>query len=327
VTPLEIEAWVLRLVETVRAGNKVEDTRAELKGDWLEPAKAARQIAGLANAARGESVLWVIGLDEERGVLPRSAHDLADWWAQVRRRFDEDLAPEMKDVCVPTGDNTNVMALLFETDRAPYVVKNSEGGQVEREVPWRDGTATHSARRSNLVQILAPVVHAPRIELVGADLYLERPHSQPGLPSGRPWRLVACVYVTAMPNDYLVMREADALVTIETSDGDPWSIESLRLFDAMPVPFNSIPDRARLFTVQRGVDQLIITGPGYAWVSARGYHATGVADASPKLNLSLQCVDPPTPVTVSATLAYQPPDGQDGTTTKWVLPAEGRTGL
>jgi hypothetical protein len=47
---------------------------------------------------------------------------------------------------VPRGDKT-LVALWFETDRAPFVVKNPEGGAITREVTWREGTAIRSATR------------------------------------------------------------------------------------------------------------------------------------------------------------------------------------
>src|SRR6266498_182530 len=60
-----IEGRVLNLVERVLNGARIEDFRVECKGTWPSAAKAARQIAGHANAARGEPILWIIGLDED----------------------------------------------------------------------------------------------------------------------------------------------------------------------------------------------------------------------------------------------------------------------
>ena len=64
----QIEVWVLDIVEKVEDGQPVEDSRVEFKSDWIPPEKAARRIAGHANAARGENTLWVIGLDEKRHI-------------------------------------------------------------------------------------------------------------------------------------------------------------------------------------------------------------------------------------------------------------------
>jgi hypothetical protein len=54
----------LRLKRQIAA---IEDDRVELKADWPDAEKAARRVAGHANASGGGSVLWIIGLDEQRG--------------------------------------------------------------------------------------------------------------------------------------------------------------------------------------------------------------------------------------------------------------------
>jgi hypothetical protein len=84
----KIEAHVLEIYDTIKNGGKIEDDLVELKADWPEAEKAARRIAAHANAARGEPVLWIVGLDEERGVCPLGPTDPADWWAQVQSCFD-----------------------------------------------------------------------------------------------------------------------------------------------------------------------------------------------------------------------------------------------
>lgn len=45
----DIEFWALSIIERVEKGQPVEDSRVELKGDWIDPKKAARRIAGHAN--------------------------------------------------------------------------------------------------------------------------------------------------------------------------------------------------------------------------------------------------------------------------------------
>ena len=66
---LAIESWALRVLERVGNRQSVEDSKVELKAKWPDPVKAARRIAGHANAARGESILWLIGADEKQGVI------------------------------------------------------------------------------------------------------------------------------------------------------------------------------------------------------------------------------------------------------------------
>lgn len=61
----QVEEKVLNAVETVLAGGSVEDSRIECKSDWPSVDKV-RQLAGHANAARGETIIWIIGIDEKR---------------------------------------------------------------------------------------------------------------------------------------------------------------------------------------------------------------------------------------------------------------------
>ena len=61
-------------------------------------------------------------------------------------------------------------ALYFETDRAPFVVKNQEGGTIQREVPWREATGVKSATRSQLLRLLSPLQRLPSLEVIGGTL-------------------------------------------------------------------------------------------------------------------------------------------------------------
>jgi len=87
-TRAQIEARALEAYDLVSSGARREDSGVELKADWPTPDKAARRIAGHANAARGEDILWIVGLDEARGVCPFAPEELANWWSQVRAVFD-----------------------------------------------------------------------------------------------------------------------------------------------------------------------------------------------------------------------------------------------
>jgi hypothetical protein len=130
----------------------------------------ARRIAAHANAARGENILWVIGIDEKARTVPGALWmDLASWWPQVQACFDGVSPRLFADVNVPC-EGVTIVALCFETDRAPFVVKNSEGGKIQFEVPWREGTMTRSARREDLMRILLPAVRKPIIEILGMKL-------------------------------------------------------------------------------------------------------------------------------------------------------------
>ena len=168
----EIESWALDIIDRARLKQPIEDSRVELKADWpTDRKKAARRIAAHANAARGEPILWIIGIDEGKGqVCGASASEFADWYSSVRSEFDE-LAPEPISLNIPVNAVT-VTALLFETDAAPFVVKNSEGGAVQREVPWREATGVRTATRAQLLRLLSPLQQLPLIEIVACRVTL-----------------------------------------------------------------------------------------------------------------------------------------------------------
>jgi len=139
----------------------------------MEFNKIARRIAGLANAALGEPVILLIGLSEEKGVIGiTTKKDLAEWWPQVRAEFDGEH-PSLQDMNLEASGQT-IVALCFETDRAPYVVKNAAYGtsptSVSCEVPWREGTSIRSARRADLLRILTPKIKMPIVEIVSARM-------------------------------------------------------------------------------------------------------------------------------------------------------------
>jgi hypothetical protein len=170
-TPSQLEHWVLRIFDQVRAGQVLEDSRVELKRSWISPSAAARRIAAHANASRGDPVLWIVGLDERTGIISERREDLSTWWPQVEAEF-EGGAPGLFDLWVHL-ENGGVTALLFDTARAPYVVRNPMrnqpgAGPFEFEVPWRDGARTRSARRSELLQMLVPLQTLPSVEVLSA---------------------------------------------------------------------------------------------------------------------------------------------------------------
>lgn len=164
----ELEAKVLGIIDRVQRNQPVEDSLVELKADWIEPKKAGRRIAGLCNAARGEPVLWIVGVDEERGVVGASLEELSNWWSAVRAEFDQGEPAFVQNLSIPAGDLT-VVALLIDTSRAPYVTKNPVGGgPVGLEVPWREGNSTRSARREDLIRILVPATKIPQLDFLSA---------------------------------------------------------------------------------------------------------------------------------------------------------------
>lgn len=211
-----LEVRVNDLVERVLAGGRIEDDRVEAKSIWLEAGqRCARQIAGLANANGGEPVLWIVGLDEDghRVVDPGDA-EAADWWAATKKWFAE-LAPGLTIQQVPTAAGS-VTALEFDSSRAPYLVKTSGAGGVDREVPWREGNSTRSAHRSELLRTLVAEVQAPALEPIGAYLRVDLEES-----GELKFALEASLFVEAFEPCRLPKHKWD----IELSAGD----QSLRL--------------------------------------------------------------------------------------------------
>jgi hypothetical protein len=162
---IQIEAKVLKIVDQIRQGKPVEDAAVELKAEWpADISKASRRLAGHANAARGEEILWIIGIDEKnRAITGANKVELANWIPQIESRFDG-VAPNLsKDLLIPLETGESVVALLFETDQAPYVVKHHKDPNF-LEVPWRQGTRVRSAKRAELIRLLSPMINLPQFE-------------------------------------------------------------------------------------------------------------------------------------------------------------------
>ena len=65
----EIDSLAREIIDWAKVGQQVEDHLYELKVDWPDPAVAALRIAAHGNPACGETILWLIGVDENRGVI------------------------------------------------------------------------------------------------------------------------------------------------------------------------------------------------------------------------------------------------------------------
>jgi hypothetical protein len=137
----QLENWVNEIVAAFKSGKSSEDDRLEMKTEWpTDFAKTSRQLAGHANAARGGQILWIIGLNQRAGTVTGADElELANWYPQLSAMFEGSLAPSVQTLAVPVEGGLRVVAMLFETDRAPYIVK-TENRQCEWEIPWREGT-------------------------------------------------------------------------------------------------------------------------------------------------------------------------------------------
>lgn len=166
---VDLEVAVQRAVEDMRAGRMREDDRIEVKSDWPDTSKA-RQLAGAANALRGEPLIYIIGCREDGSLSVPSPQDAESWHSAMRAAFDSPPPNLALHATVAVGDQPgeSVVALLFDTDQFPYVM--SVRGQDRREVPIRVATGTESANRTQLLRILAPSVTSPRCEILDAEV-------------------------------------------------------------------------------------------------------------------------------------------------------------
>lgn len=276
----QLEAWVLSVVDRVNQQLRVEDSRVELKGDWPTPAGAARRIGGHANASHGDSVLWIIGLDEDLGVTTTTAVDLARWWPQVLACFDG-IGPSLADLVVPTATGA-VTALLFDTSRRPFVVRNASygkqgGGQVSLEVPWREGTSIRSARRDDLVRILVPLQDLPDVEVLSSTVDATlRPPANPRSREKDPiklgeyidWRFIVEVYLTPrMPHAMTVLPVHRMRFGFRFGQGE-WS-ETSNVQIVPPTSGSRNGAEILSDTISANAGETILTGPGKAYVRAR----------------------------------------------------------
>jgi hypothetical protein len=262
----QLEAWVLALVDEVNSRRRVEDSRVELKADWTAPSTAARRIAGLANAAGSPLVLWVIGLDEQRGVVPVGNTDLAQWLAEVRAEFDQ-LAPAFQDVIVPVGNGT-VVALLIDASRRPFVVRNAAygqigGGAVSVEVPWREGTSVRSARREDLLRILVPQQELPSIELRTISVTASLVDHTVGSAKSQlvQWAVIASLYVTPRSAERVVFPVHKAELRLTGDIGAPDDMPCDLYFEAPRSKVSSGSPRASR-TIDTTMTEAIVDGPG-----------------------------------------------------------------
>lgn len=311
--PIEIENWAIGIVERLLDGQPNEDALVELKASWPDPRKAARQLAGHANSARGDRILWLIGVDQKSGVQGANHEEVSSWYPTLSAEFDG-IAPTLQDINVPYEGKTMV-ALLFETDRAPYVVKNpafglEAGTPVSLEVPWREGTATRTATRKDLLTILAPLAQVPAFEVLAAELFF-RKYDQ------HQWYLHMDLYAIPQTPASVVIPFHKCHVRIHPQGlPAPVSISPIRLtppYKLMPggSPFASEPDS---INVAHTHHDLFLQGPGRVNLSAETSSEAipRIAEChSVTVTVSLSPVLSNAPALISAELHLSPTDDKN----------------
>jgi hypothetical protein len=166
-TASQVERWALEVLDRFTKSGAQEDDRVELKREPPEPAKLARRLAGHANAARLEPILWIFGVDETASTFVGvSGIEWSELWPQIASNFEGAATPKPIMTAIE-WDGKPGFAVGFETDQPPYVVKSpafgsSQGGPVGLEVPWRVGTQTKTATRTDLLLIVNYLNHGLR---------------------------------------------------------------------------------------------------------------------------------------------------------------------
>jgi hypothetical protein len=190
-------------------------------------------------------------------------NEVSNWYNGVKSCFDEGIYPNLdKCINVPYLDKI-VVALLFETDRAPYVIKNVAGGQITREVPWRSGNRTDSARRSDLIKILVPINLKPVFEIVNGSVSLAN------LDQGKMKRLDLrlVLYVTPRTKDLLVIPYHKCKGVISLSSDSEIDLDRINL--SAPIMFREGGIEQDSLTVRHTYSEIVISGPGT--VILKGY--------------------------------------------------------
>lgn len=268
----QIENWALSVIERVENRQPIEDSRVELKSNWPDPQKAARRIAGHANSSRGEPILWLIGIDEDKGVIKIDKNELSTWYSSVKSHFCE-VIPELTDIILQYGDKS-VVALYFETIRAPYIVKNPSYGQphsgpVELEVPWRESTCIRSARRADLLKILIPFQKIPIIEILNGSIGINR--QQPPYSNRDELSLELIIYFVPKTNENIIIPVHKCNSDIKFQD----YTQSINLDHIIFSPYTSFvrsshiqSNRPVTATVITTDSELILEGPGKVKLNA-----------------------------------------------------------
>lgn len=263
----QIEEWTRQVIDRVEQGQPNEDSAVELKTIFIEPSKAADRIAAHANAAQGEPILWIIGVDEKNGVIGVQSEDLATWWPQVKKDFEGGVTPDLTDVNIFYGNKT-VVALYLLTDRAPFVIKRGEVSKVL----WREGTQALHATRAQLLRLLSPLQKLPDIEILGASFNIG-PKDQ--FSSIHPLWASIKMYIT-MPRQERGYIPHHKCKVIARNANESYVMEEINFSTNVHIDSPGC-------TAMATQDHLIITGAGIVTITAGGGRCTSNSQLTQQL--------------------------------------------
>lgn len=269
----DIEYKVLEVLERIEKGQPVEDDTVELKAEWpKDHFRAARRIAAHANSARGEPILWLIGVDERYGAVGADFEELSIWFAKVRSRFDQLLAPNLISISVPYNGVT-VVALLFETERAPFVIRIPDStGILTHEVPWREANSTRSARRSDLIKLLYPIQKKPEFEILEAKLELQKAIISQAQTNNYQWNLSMRVYFITFSSDTVIIPFHRCTIFVR-AEGHAEEIKVSNIKISPPTIYSTrgLKETRQSLTIENTENEVLINSAGLAYLTGDFY--------------------------------------------------------
>jgi hypothetical protein len=264
----EIEFKVLDIIERLEKGQPIEDDTVELKAEWpKDHFRAARRIAAHANSARGESILWLIGIDEKKGVVGADFEELSIWFAKVRSRFDQLMAPNLVSLSIPYNGMT-VVALLFETERSPFVIRIPDsGGIITHEVPWREANSTRSARRSDLIKLFYPIQRKPSIEILDGKIELQRAIAANS--GAYQWNLNMKIYFVTYSGETVVIPFHRCEVLFRRQGyPDEHRFDNIRITPPTSYSSRGLKEKTQSLTVNSTEHEVLVDTAGMAFLTA-----------------------------------------------------------
>jgi hypothetical protein len=159
-------------------------------------------------------------------------------------------------------DGAAVCALVFDSNRAPFVVRNPAYGRtagtvVSFEVPWREGTAVRSASRNDLLRVLTPAASLPDVELLRGELSED---SSYGMSDRKYFKLEVPIYVAPRSDGITVFPFHRCWCDVETAGAvrkaKRFRIRTERFRD--PLEVSEMPS----VMLEHSSSELVARGPG-----------------------------------------------------------------
>lgn len=257
-----IQAKIYDIIARGLNGQIVESDNVECKAAFPEgddKERAIRQIGGCMNAALGNDVFFLVGVQERTfAVVGANEHELANWWNGAASMFAPDSVPRYATHVV-SYDGKSVVALVFDSSAPPYLVKNQWWGKqnqksdIKYEVPWREGNRARTATRQDMLKMFLAVEKTPDCEVLAVDLRCG-PDSWAGGPASS---LSAAFYVVPRSSERIVLPWHQCEVMLRYDDPKAFPA---RVNTAMDVQ-GMIPYAASPLVRASGRD-VVLDGPG-----------------------------------------------------------------